>query len=105
MACYDRIVPSVAMLASRKFGVAPWVTKMNATALQKAEYEIRTEMGMLPSGYSHERAHPVYGTGQGSSNSSAIWFFCRVSFLTATNNELILLRIPLQRATRPFHSD
>jgi hypothetical protein len=75
MACYDRIVPSVAMLASRKFGVAPSVTKMNATTLQQAEYKIRTEMGLSPSGYSHERAHPVYGTGQGSANSPAIWCF------------------------------
>jgi hypothetical protein len=75
MACYGRIIPSVAMLASRKFGVAASVTQMNANTLQKAEYKIRTEMGLATSGSSHSRDKPVYGTGQGSANSPAIWCF------------------------------
>jgi exonuclease III len=73
--CYDRIVPNLAMLASRKFGVPKEVAAMNADTLRQAEYRIRTEVGLAPTGYSHATNHPVYGTGQGSANSPAIWCF------------------------------
>ena len=36
-ACYNRIIPNLAMLASRKFGVAASVTTSNASTLEKAE--------------------------------------------------------------------
>ena len=76
MVCYDRIVPSVAMLASRKYGVAPMVTRMNAETLRAAKYRLKTETGMADKGYTHEdEVHPIYGTGQGSTNSPAIWCF------------------------------
>ena len=73
--CYDRIIPSVGMLASRKFGVSPTVTQMNAATLELAEYRIRTEQGLAATGYSHSKAHPIFGTGQGSANSPAIRCF------------------------------
>ncbi|KAI2490869.1 hypothetical protein MHU86_23692 [Fragilaria crotonensis] len=74
-ACYDRIIPSVGMLASRKFGVPYSVTQTNATTLEKAEYRVRTELGLAPTGYTHSTEMPIYGTGQGSANSPAIWCF------------------------------
>ena len=74
-ACYDRIIPNLGMIVSQKYGVAPTVTKMNATTLHQAEYKIRTELGLAPTGYSHEPEFPIYGTGQGSANSPAIWCF------------------------------
>ncbi|KAI2497105.1 hypothetical protein MHU86_17422 [Fragilaria crotonensis] len=75
-ACYDRIIPTLGMTVSRKFGVPPSVTKMNAETLQLAEYRFRTEMGLAPTGYKqHTAEHPIYGTGQGSANSPAIWCF------------------------------
>ena len=74
-ACYDRIIPNIGMLASQKYGVPPMVTKMNATTLYQAEYKVRTELGLAPTGYRHEPDHPIYGTGQGSANSPAIWCF------------------------------
>jgi exonuclease III len=76
MACYDRIIPSVAMLASRKYGVPESVTTMNAKTLQDAKYRLKTEMGLADKGYSHDpNGRPIYGTGQGSGNSPAIWCF------------------------------
>ena len=75
MACYDRIIPSLGMTVSQKYGVSPQITEMNATTLQQAEYRVRTELGLSKSGYRHEPGHPIYGTGQGSSNSPAIWCF------------------------------
>ena len=77
--CYDRIIPSVAMLVSRKFGVPQTVTTMNSTTLEHAEYRIRTELGLAESGYTHTATNPIYGTGQGSANSPAIWCFLSCS--------------------------
>ena len=73
--CYDRIIPNVAMIASRKYGVPKVITQSNARTLEKAEYRIRTELGVSETGYSHSNEQPIYGTGQGSGNSPMIWCF------------------------------
>ncbi len=74
-ACYDRIIPNLAMLASRRFGVAKEVTQSNASTLQKAKYHVKTELGLSDSYYAHSPEWPIYGTGQGSGNSPMIWCF------------------------------
>jgi hypothetical protein len=74
-ACYDRIIPNLAMLASRKFGVAKEATQCNSYTLFNANYQIRTELGLSESSYSHSTDMPIYGTGQGSGNSPMIWCF------------------------------
>ncbi len=71
--CCDRIVPNLAALISRRFGVHELVTKLNFSTLQKMKYKIRTEMGLTDTGYRHSAEFPIYGTGQGSANSPAIW--------------------------------
>ena len=43
--------------------------------MENAEYRIRTELGLADTGYRHTSDHPIYGTGQGSANSPAIWCF------------------------------
>lgn len=63
------------MTVSRKYGVPATVTPSNATTNQHAEFHVRTEMGLAPTGCHHEPAFPIYGTGQGSANSPAIWCF------------------------------
>ena len=74
-ACNDRIVPNLAMLASRKFGVPSAVAHSNASTLQQARYHIRTDLGLSEEGYQHQDTAPIFGTGQGSGNSPAIWCF------------------------------
>ena len=74
-ACYDRIIPNLAMLASRRFGVPKEVTASNARTLEQASYHVRTELGVSPVGYQHSEENPIFGTGQGSANSPAIWCF------------------------------
>ena len=74
-ACYDRIIPNLGMIVSRKFGVHANVTKTNATTLEGANYHIRTEFGISEESYQHSKEHPIYGTGQGSTNSSSINLF------------------------------
>ena len=73
--CYDRIIPNLAMIVSQKYGVHPNVTAANARTLEKADYRIRTDLGLAPTGYTHSNQFPIYGTGQGSGNSPAIWCF------------------------------
>lgn len=75
MSCYDRVIPNLAMLVSRKFGVSDKNTTTNASTLEKATYHIRTEMGVAETGYGHTPEWPIYGTGQGSGNSPMIWCF------------------------------
>ena len=74
-ACYDRIIPNLGMLVSRKYGIPDTVAQMNAATLSTAEYRVRTELGLAPTGYTHTDSAPIYGTGQGSANSPAIWCF------------------------------
>ena len=73
--CYDRIIPSLAMLASRKFGVPKSVALANARTLEKAQYRIRTDLGLASTGYSHSPEHPIFGTGQGSAGGPMLWLF------------------------------
>jgi hypothetical protein len=63
------------MLASRKFGMEITVTFVNAKTLERAQYRIRTDLGLADTGYTHTIAFPMYGTGQGSANSPTIWCF------------------------------
>ena len=74
-ACYDRIIPNMAMITSRRFGVPQSVTEANVETLRQARFHIRTELGMSDSHYSHSPSNPIYGTGQGSGNSPMIWCF------------------------------
>ena len=73
--CYDRIIPNLAMMVSKKFGVPLQATMSNVQTLKNAEYRIRTELGIADTGYKHSDEHPIYGTGQGSGNSPMIWCF------------------------------
>jgi hypothetical protein len=63
------------MLASRRFGVPKEVTACNARTLEEAKYHIRTKLGVSSTGYQHSEENPIFGTGQGSANSPAIWCF------------------------------
>ena len=71
--CYDRIIPAVAVLASRKYGMPRAVTSVMANTLQAARYKLKTEAGVSDEYYTHSAAAPIYGTGQGSGNSPTIW--------------------------------
>ena len=74
-ACYDRIPPNLGMTVSQKFGVPAAVTQANALTLRDAAFRVRTELGLAAQSYSHSSESPIYGTGQGSANSPAIWCF------------------------------
>jgi Reverse transcriptase (RNA-dependent DNA polymerase) len=73
--CYDRIICSVAMLISQYYGI-PWnFCNMQAENLRKTKFHIRTANGDSNEYYIHNEDNPIYGTGQGSCSSPAIWLF------------------------------
>ena len=74
-ACYNQIIPNLAMMVSRHFGVAKQVTQLNAATRYQARYNIRAELGLSDTSYSYLSTMPIYGTGQGSGNSPMIWCF------------------------------
>ena len=76
-ACYNRIIPNLAMIASHQFGVDKCVAQQsNANNLLHAQYQIRTELGLSETSFSHSLdKKPIYGTGQDRGNSPMIWCF------------------------------
>ncbi|KAI2508519.1 hypothetical protein MHU86_5918 [Fragilaria crotonensis] len=48
LACFDRMIQNAAMIVSRKFGVPLPVTQANAVTLERAEFRVRTELGLAP---------------------------------------------------------
>jgi len=71
--CYDRIMAAIASILSRKFGMSKSVVFVMANTLKEAKYKLKTEMGVSDMFYQHCEMFPIYGTGQGSGNSPAIW--------------------------------
>ena len=80
--CYDRIIPALASLIARKYGLHRNVVIINATTLQEARYKLKTEWGVSDEDYQHTTMFPLYGTGQGSGNSPMIW--CIISSVLFT---------------------
>ena len=71
--CYDRIVPSLAMLLLRKYGMHKNVCIVQGRTLREVQYKLKTGLGTPTSSYRHSLISPIYGTGQGSASSPVIW--------------------------------
>jgi hypothetical protein len=71
--CYDRIIPCLASLIGRKFGLHRNIVFVHATTLEETKYKLKTSLGVSDEFYENCQAYPIYGTGQGSGNSPAIW--------------------------------
>jgi hypothetical protein len=73
--CYDRILPWVASLCSRRIGINKKVAAVNGRTLELARYHLKTDLDISTEYYQHSPEYPIYGTGQGSGNSPYIWCF------------------------------
>jgi hypothetical protein len=71
--CYDRIIPALASLIGRKHGLHKNVVFVHASTLEETKYKLKTSLGVSDEFYENCIAFPIYGTGQGSGNSPAIW--------------------------------
>lgn len=71
--CYDRIVATLALLVSHKFGVPENFCKTVGETLRTMQFSVRTAMGDSPQTYSHSESTPIHGVGQGGTSSPAFW--------------------------------
>jgi hypothetical protein len=67
------MIPNLANLASQAFGMYPRVCKIQGSTLQKAKYKLKTAHRISDAKYHHTELFPIYGTGQGSGSSPALW--------------------------------
>jgi hypothetical protein len=71
-ACYDRVIPSIAMTKSRRAGV-PWkATHVFLTLLRHMEYYVHTAYGVSSRAYSN-LVEMILGIMQGAGHSGALW--------------------------------
>ena len=72
-ACYDRIIVGLGMLAARKCGMPASAIRTHADALQFMRYTVKTVHGVSEENYQGTVFAPLFGTGQGSGASPAVW--------------------------------
>jgi hypothetical protein len=81
--CYDRIVTSVGMMACQRLGMPPHAIKCQADTLLHMKYSVKHAYGVSSAHYKSTAAKPLFGTGQGSGASPAIWLGVVVILLNA----------------------
>jgi hypothetical protein len=92
-ACYDRIIVALGMLAARKCGMPANAIRTHADALVK--YKVKTIHGVSSDDYHGTAFAPLFGTGQGSVASPAVWLTL-VVILLQTLDRLIPDRMTFQ---------
>ena len=79
--CYDRIIPAIGNICSRRMGTNKQVAILNCRTLEATKYRLKTNLGISNNWYQHSTQAPIYGTGQGSGNSPHVWnFICSALF-------------------------
>jgi hypothetical protein len=91
-ACYDRIIVGLGMLAARKCGMPRNAIRMHADSLQFMRYTVKTVHGISKDNYQGTAFSPLFGTGQGSGASPAVWLSL-VVILLQTLDRLIPDRV------------
>ena len=72
-ACYNQIIPLVALEVSRKHGVHSNILSLVQKVMQQSKYFIKIGTQVMASYYGNNEATTLYETGQGSGCSSFIW--------------------------------
>ena len=71
--CYDRIVNSLAMLVSKRLGMPDEAIRTHAGVLSSMRYTVKTTFGISELYIQSTPGSFLFGTGQGSGASPAIW--------------------------------
>jgi hypothetical protein len=72
-ACYDCIIVALGMLAARRCGMPRNAIRLHADALQFMKYTVKTMYGISDNTYQGTPFAPLFGKGQGSGASPAVW--------------------------------
>ena len=73
--CHDRIPCFLANLGSRKYRMNKKICIVQGKTLEEAKYHLKTQLGISDDFIQHSQTYPIYGTGQGSGNSTTYWLF------------------------------
>jgi hypothetical protein len=87
-ACYDRIIVALAMRAARRLRMPRNAAQTHAEALRMMRYYVKTVHGISEDCYKGTVFEPLFGTGQGSSASPAVWLTLIVILLNTIDREL-----------------
>ncbi len=79
--CYDRIIVALGMLAARRCGMPEHSIRTHATCLQQMKYSVKTAHGISQDTYQGTLHSPLFGTGQGSGASPAVWLILVVTLM------------------------
>jgi hypothetical protein len=91
-ACYDRNIVALGMLAARRCGMPEQSVNTHATCLQHMRYSVKTQHGISGDTYQGTLHSPLFGTGQGSGASPAVWLTLVVTLMN-TMDRLITPRM------------
>jgi hypothetical protein len=94
-ACYDRIIVALGMLAARRLGMPENAIRCHSQALELMKYTVKTIYGISKQNYHGTPFEPLFGTGQGSGASPAVWLTLVVILLN-TLDKLIKSRMSFQ---------
>ena len=81
--CYDRIITSLGMMACRRLGMPPNAIRCQASTLFHMKYAVKHVYGISTEQYNSTIQEPLFGTGQGSGASPAVWLSLVVILLNA----------------------
>ena len=81
--CYDRIIVSLGMIACQRLGMPSSAIRTQAESLRLMRYAIKHAYGVSEDEYQGTIFEPLFGTGQGSGSSPAIWLDLVVILLNA----------------------
>ena len=81
--CFDRIIVSLGMIACRRLGMPLSAIRTQAESLWLMRYDIKHAYGISEDEYQGTIFEPLFGMGQGSGSSPAIWLGLVVILLNA----------------------
>ena len=73
--CCDGIISPVSSLIARSHGIHRNVVHVHATNIEESKYKLKLGNKITDSFYQHQDNWGIYGSGQGSASSPAIWAF------------------------------
>ena len=81
--CFDRIVVSLGMMAAVRLNMPRNALRMHASILKRMKYFVKMTHGISQKYYKATRDYLLFGSGQGSGASPAMWLMIAVVLLTA----------------------
>ncbi|KAI2493732.1 hypothetical protein MHU86_20802 [Fragilaria crotonensis] len=101
-ACFDRIIVALGMMAARRCGMPVEAVRTHAKALELMQYMVKTIYGVSEESYKGTALEPLFGTGQGSGASPAVWLSLVVILLN-TLERVVHERISFTSADGKIH--